>query len=136
MNNGTAKSSATEARWQRVKRLFHAALQTPPDERAAYLQQACDGDPALQQEIERLLAHDRMAGDFLAEPAAADAAQALLCCTNKARRRKENKSALTGCCAKSDTAGWARFIWSNARMRNFKNRSPSNCSAPAWTARV
>lgn len=78
MNNGTAKSSATEARWQRVKRLFHAALQTPPDERAAYLQQACDGDLALQQEIERLLAHDRMAGDFLAEPAAADAAQALL----------------------------------------------------------
>jgi hypothetical protein len=49
--------------------VFTAALQIPdPDDRAAYLAQACGGDAELLRRVERLLqAHDG-AGDFLARP--------------------------------------------------------------------
>src|SRR5262245_42758657 len=49
--------------------VFAAALsKRTPAERAAYLDQACRGNPALRQEVEALLlAHDQ-AGDFLAQP--------------------------------------------------------------------
>lgn len=47
--------------------LFTEALQFPADERAAFLESACGGDPAMRQRVEALLrAHDG-AGDFLDE---------------------------------------------------------------------
>ncbi|WP_412061765.1 protein kinase domain-containing protein [Rubrivirga sp. IMCC45206] len=72
----------------RLERLFRAALLHPPEERAAFLDAACD-DPALRREVESLLASDAEAGDhaFLGQaatgllgdlPAAAPPADALV----------------------------------------------------------
>jgi WD40 repeat protein/serine/threonine protein kinase/tetratricopeptide (TPR) repeat protein len=53
-----------------VEDLFLAALDKPPDERAAYLDEACQGDVELRRRVERLLqAHPRAEG-FLEKPAA------------------------------------------------------------------
>jgi eukaryotic-like serine/threonine-protein kinase len=41
--------------WGRIERLFHEARERPPEQRAAFLAQACDGDSALQEEVESLL---------------------------------------------------------------------------------
>jgi serine/threonine-protein kinase len=51
----------TEDRWKRLKSLYAAAQQTPVDERAAFLTQACEGDERLQREVESLLAHNEKA---------------------------------------------------------------------------
>ena len=45
-------------RWALVERIFHAALERTAGERAAFLDQACAGDPTLRQEVESLLAAD------------------------------------------------------------------------------
>lgn len=55
-------------RWQRTTELFQAALERPPEEWEAYLQEACAGDLALQRAVKALLAADREAGDFLEIP--------------------------------------------------------------------
>jgi eukaryotic-like serine/threonine-protein kinase len=48
--------------------LFHLALEKPAGERAAFLAQACAGDPALRQRLAvLLLAHDNP-GSFMAKP--------------------------------------------------------------------
>ena len=44
--------------WRRVEQLFHDARERPPDQRGAFLAQACDGDPALQHDVESLLAQE------------------------------------------------------------------------------
>src|SRR5262249_59461011 len=49
--------------------LFQLALEKPPHERAAFLEQACAGDPALRQRLAiLLLVHDNP-GSFMAQPA-------------------------------------------------------------------
>ena len=53
--------------------IFEAALELPPEGRAAYLAQACAGDLVLLERIRGLLeAHERQT-DFLAPPDAATA---------------------------------------------------------------
>ena len=52
-----------------ISRLFHAALERPPDERRAFVAQACAGDDALQHEIESLLRYHSNASGFLETPA-------------------------------------------------------------------
>jgi serine/threonine protein kinase len=64
-------------RWQQIEQLFHAALERAPDERAAFLDEACDGDGALRQEVESLLAYDEPAQRFIATPPDALAAELL-----------------------------------------------------------
>jgi serine/threonine protein kinase len=59
-------------RWPRIKEIFHAALAQAPDDRAAFLRDACAGDEALRQEVASLLAAHAEAGSF-AERAAIDA---------------------------------------------------------------
>ncbi len=54
--------------------LFHLAREKSPDERAAFLDEACTGDAALRQRVEALLRADDGAGSFLARPALNDAA--------------------------------------------------------------
>ena len=56
-------------RWTTVDRLFEAALDRAPDDRAAFLREACPDDEALRQEVEALLTHATSAGDFLERPA-------------------------------------------------------------------
>ncbi len=57
-------------RFRRIDELFAKALEHPPAERAACLDEACAGDAELRREIEALLAADARAGRFL-EPRSA-----------------------------------------------------------------
>jgi serine/threonine-protein kinase len=56
-------------RWAVVDSVLGAALERPPQERRAFLQQACADDEDLRRAVESLLAHVRDAGDFLEAPA-------------------------------------------------------------------
>src|SRR5215203_3194775 len=56
-------------RWTSVDRLFEAALDRAPDDRAAFLREACPDDEGLRQDVEALLTHATSAGDFLERPA-------------------------------------------------------------------
>ncbi len=58
-------------RWQRITAVFHAALERPPAERDAFLDEACAGDPAVREEVATLVARHDASGDFLETPAAA-----------------------------------------------------------------
>ncbi|HKQ04662.1 MAG TPA: protein kinase [Blastocatellia bacterium] len=58
------------ARWEQINRLFHAAIECGPDERAAFLGQACAGDEGLRREVESLLASHDEAASFIEAPAA------------------------------------------------------------------
>jgi non-specific serine/threonine protein kinase/serine/threonine-protein kinase len=62
--------------WQRVKGLFQEALQRSPEERDAFLADACGGDLALLSEVESLLAAHHEAGGFLSQPATSPTADA------------------------------------------------------------
>jgi Tol biopolymer transport system component len=56
-------------RWQQVDELFQAALQRPRDSRMRFLFEACDGDDALREEVQQLLAAFEAADSFLEKPA-------------------------------------------------------------------
>ncbi len=62
----SSNSSQTQpARQQREQALFAAASERPAAERAAFLDGACHGDPALRQRLEALLAaHDQPATEL------------------------------------------------------------------------
>jgi serine/threonine protein kinase/TolB-like protein len=53
-----------------ISDLFHAAAARSPEERKAFLKEACEGDPDLQQELESLLHYESAAAQFLDRPAA------------------------------------------------------------------
>ena len=55
--------------WQKVKELFHAALEHEPVERTAFLIQACAGDEAVRREVESLIAAHEKPGSFVDAPA-------------------------------------------------------------------
>ena len=56
-------------RRQQISDLYHAALERQLGERTAFLKEACEGDEALQQEIESLLQDQAAAARFLGTPA-------------------------------------------------------------------
>ena len=58
-------------RWSRIKEIFHFALTCVPEQRAAFVRDACGEDVALRNEVESLLAAHAAAGSF-AERAAID----------------------------------------------------------------
>jgi eukaryotic-like serine/threonine-protein kinase len=45
----------TSERWQQIEDIFHAALDLPPEEREAFLADACSLDPQLKTEVESYL---------------------------------------------------------------------------------
>ncbi len=57
-------------RWRRIDALFTEALNRPAEERAAFLDAACQDNPELRREVESLLEAHEAAGDFLADPVA------------------------------------------------------------------
>ena len=63
--------------WQQLDKLFHAALERAPEERAAFLDEACDGDESLRQQVEALLSAHQEAGSFIESPALEVEAQLL-----------------------------------------------------------
>jgi predicted ATPase len=58
-------------RFQRVREIYHAALDCPSDLRVAFIEQVCSGDAALQREVRSLLTAEAEAGSFLASAPAA-----------------------------------------------------------------
>ena len=68
----------TDERWPRVKALFQAAVERPPEEREAFLAAATADDEALRHEVESLLTSDASDVSFLdrlpgaSEPVLAD----------------------------------------------------------------
>ena len=58
------------SRGKLISELYHAAAARPPEERNDFLKEACEGDPALQQELESLFHYESAAVQFLDRPAA------------------------------------------------------------------
>ncbi|HXG94194.1 MAG TPA: serine/threonine-protein kinase [Blastocatellia bacterium] len=58
----------TPDRRQKIESIFQSALARAPAERAAFLDQACDGDPALREEIESLITADTEATRLMQAP--------------------------------------------------------------------
>lgn len=56
-------------RWDRVERLYHSARKMHAEERAVFLQQECEDDQLLREEVESLLFYDCSAADFIELPA-------------------------------------------------------------------
>src|SRR6266436_3670587 len=55
----------------REETLFEAALQVPPEQRAAHLKALCGDDAQLRERVEMLLkSHEQASGDFLEKPRA------------------------------------------------------------------
>ena len=63
-------------RWSRVEQLYHISLERLPGERAAFLEQACGGDPSLRAEVESLLSFSAGADNYLQAAVGEVAAQA------------------------------------------------------------
>jgi Tol biopolymer transport system component/tRNA A-37 threonylcarbamoyl transferase component Bud32 len=59
----------TPERLRRTEELYYAAGALPPDERGAFLAEACRDDQALRRDVESLLNETLSDNDFLAEPA-------------------------------------------------------------------
>jgi serine/threonine-protein kinase len=52
-------------RWQKIDGLFEAALEHTPQDRAAFLDNACGGDRELRREVEKMLRIDEQATEFI-----------------------------------------------------------------------
>ncbi len=69
----------TPERWQQMKDVLATALETPPAERASYLNRSCAGDPALLHDVELLLLdEEKLSPQFLNDDALAAAAADIL----------------------------------------------------------
>ena len=62
-------SNQAADRWQTIERVCRAAIERPPADRPAFLDEACAGDAALRAEVESLLAYGSAADAFLEVPA-------------------------------------------------------------------
>lgn len=58
-------------KWEEVTERFHRALELPPEDRAAYLQEACAGDDSLRLLVESLIKAQDESNSFLDWPAVA-----------------------------------------------------------------
>jgi serine/threonine protein kinase/TolB-like protein/lipoprotein NlpI len=58
----------TAARWQQVKAIFDATVESDPSVRAELLRERCGNDEELRREVESLLASDRDAGSMMEHP--------------------------------------------------------------------
>jgi serine/threonine-protein kinase len=62
-------------RWHQIEAAFQTALNSDPNLRSEFLDEACAGDPELREEVRTLLAAHEQAGDFMDLPALAIAAE-------------------------------------------------------------
>src|SRR5262252_7369240 len=63
------KNLMTPERWEQVIDLFQSALERVPEERAAFLNEACHDDKGLRREVESLLTSHERAENFIEVPA-------------------------------------------------------------------
>jgi len=73
-----------DTHWEKLKDIFQAALELPPQERGAYLELASNGDTALRQAVESLLKSHEETDNFIDSPAYKAAADMLVDATNLA----------------------------------------------------
>ncbi len=74
-------------RWKQVDGLLQSALERSPEERETFLRQSCDGDQALEREVQSLLTAQQEAEGFLDRPAIEVAARVLAATRTKLRTR-------------------------------------------------
>jgi hypothetical protein len=67
----------SDDRWTRIERIYHAALEQPPCDRAAFVRREADGDGEMVAEIEALLTYDERPAAFMQHSAMELAARAL-----------------------------------------------------------
>jgi eukaryotic-like serine/threonine-protein kinase len=60
----------TPEHWERVREVLHQALELAPEQRPAFLDQACSSDHSLRQEVESFMASAEKAGSELLESSA------------------------------------------------------------------
>jgi serine/threonine protein kinase len=65
-------------RWQKIKELYESALDCPPDRRASFLDESCEGDEELRREVEALLSFSEASASFMERPAVAEVADVIL----------------------------------------------------------
>ena len=56
-------------RWQQIKSLLQSTFEREPTERPAFLDEACEGDELLRQQVDSLIISHEQAVGFLEEPA-------------------------------------------------------------------
>ena len=56
-------------KWSQVKNLLDEAIRRKPEERAAFLDEACNGDNGVRREVESLLSSFDRADGFMDSPA-------------------------------------------------------------------
>src|SRR5207247_4636435 len=56
-------------RWKQVNDLFQSAVQRAPEERTAFLDEACHADEEMRREVESLLTSHERAENFIEVPA-------------------------------------------------------------------
>jgi eukaryotic-like serine/threonine-protein kinase len=64
----------TPERWNAIERLYHAAAERAPDDRAQFLTEACGGDDALREQVTALLEESLLDEGFAEGPALPSAA--------------------------------------------------------------
>ena len=64
-------------RWEQIERIYHTALERNGDERAAFLDENCSGDPGIRTEVESLLGYETKTHGFIGGPALDIAAKAM-----------------------------------------------------------
>lgn len=64
-------------RWRRIDDLLSKALELPSQDRASFIERACDGDSDLHSEVTSLLAHEAPSLDFIETPVFSLAAEFL-----------------------------------------------------------
>ena len=62
----------SDDRWSRIEELYHAALELPPEQRAAFLSDTSGGDSELRREVESLLAEHHSKDSVFDQPALAE----------------------------------------------------------------
>jgi serine/threonine-protein kinase len=67
-----------DQQWENLQEIFHATVVLAPHERAAYLEQACNGDLALRRAVESLIKSHEETGNFVDTPAYQVAVQMLV----------------------------------------------------------
>src|SRR6516162_9335820 len=56
-------------RWKQIEDIYHTALALEQSRRSSFLEDTCDGDDGLRQEVGALLAREDEAAGFMEDPA-------------------------------------------------------------------
>ena len=100
-------------RWREVDDLFAAALEREPSDRTAFLEQACGSDRQLRREVEKMLAFDRQAEDFIQTDVFNVAAQLI----TQGREKEPSKKSVS---FTTDSIDDARFVPGNVLADRYR----------------